>query len=101
MQTPRGTVHRQVHARDATNAIEDLLATRLMHRPVAEEPEVCPEQFRVLLEQRTKVRRSRLLFTIEKELEIDRRLHVRRAQCIERAEHFYDRGLVVARRTAV
>src|SRR5262245_2007687 len=95
------TVERELDARDAADAEHDLLAPRLMNRPVAEEPGVCPKERSVTLEVRLEVPRPGFLFALEEEFEIDRRCHARGPERVDGGEHCDDRGFVVACRSAV
>ena len=80
VQPARRTVHRELDAGDAARAEHDLLPSRLVHRPVAEEPRVGAQQRRVLLEQLAQMSRAGLLLALEEELEVHRRRTRRRAR---------------------
>ena len=88
---PHHAAHPEGHLRLAT----------LVHRTVAEKPEVGLEELRVAGEHLPQVRRTRFLLTLEEELQVDAGPHPQGPQRIEGAEHRDDRGFVVAGRAGV
>ena len=67
-----------------------------MDRPVADQPDVGPEQFLIALKQRSEVAGPGLFLALEEELQIRARREPGSAQCVERGDHRHDRALVVA-----
>src|SRR5262249_12167972 len=74
-------------------AKEDLHAAALMHRAVAQKPEVATKLVRVLVEDRGEMGRAGLLLPLQKKLHVDGELDLRRAQRIQRRHPPDERGL--------
>src|SRR3989442_6417295 len=72
-----------------------------MYGPVSANPNISAQQSSVPRSDVSKVRRSRFLFSVEKEFEICGPPCVRCFQRVERGEHSDDRGLVIGRRPRV
>ena len=79
----------------------DQLPAGLVHRPIAEQPEIGLQQVRVPPNHVRKMRRAGFLLAIEKEFEIDRDWNIRRRQRIDRAQQANDRRFVVTCRARV
>ena len=70
VQFVTGAVERDVDARDAARAEDDLLAAALVDGPVADQPDVARQQVLVLLEDVREVRRAGLFLAFEDEFEV-------------------------------
>ncbi len=101
VQRVRRAVERDLRSGHAAHAEHDLLAPRLVHRSIAEEPGVGPKEGGVLLEDGSEVSGARFLLALEEQLEVHRRPDARGLERVDGREHRDDRRLVVARRAAV
>ena len=75
VQRPVRAVDREIDIHIAAHAKHDLLSTRLMHRPVADDERIGLEQVFVLCEYLSQVRRAGFFFALEKEFDVDGRLY--------------------------
>ena len=63
---------------DAARAEDDLLAPALVHRAVADQPDIAAQQVLVRCEDLRQVRRAGLLLALEDELDVRVQRHARR-----------------------
>ncbi len=90
------TVDGHLHAAGPARPEVELHPPRLVHRRVADQPEVGLQQRGVGLQHGLQVRRAPLLLSLPEDLDVHRRPPPRRLQRVQRREHSDDRRLVVA-----
>ena len=98
MQRMEGTIDRHFKIERAAHAEIKRGHARLMHRRVADQPEIAAQLRRVGFQDFGNVRRTGFLFTFPHDCEIDRRGMSKCAQCVESSEEGNNRCLVVRRR---
>ncbi len=90
-------VERDGEMRHAARAEDHALASALVNRAIADEPDVSAEFAAILLEHGAEVCRTRFLFAFPDETQIGLERNVRGLQCVERGKLREDGGLVVGR----
>ena len=101
VQARRRAVHGQAKAHDAAGTERDPRQAARIDRAVAEEPEIRAQQVAMRGKRLRQIRRARLLFSFEEELELDRAWNLRGGEGIDRRQHRDDGPLVVARGAGV
>ena len=88
--------YRQVKAKRTPYAVTQLPLAALVHRSVAEQPQVGAEDCAVLAQHFPQMGRTGLFFSFKKQFQVDRQRNARLIHCIQRGKQGNDRSLVVA-----
>src|SRR5688572_8899905 len=87
-----------IDARHTADAEHRLLASGLMHRPVADDERIGFQKICLVDEDRTKGRRARFFLGLKKESEVDCGFYFLCGPRVERSDNSEHAGLVAARR---
>src|SRR5260370_18957052 len=94
-------VDSDVNDGDTARTEHNLLPAALMHRAIANQPDIAPQQALVFLDDGCQVRRTRLLLAFENELDVRVQRDSPRFQRIQCSADGNDRSLVVGGRSCV
>ena len=101
MQFSVWTIQRDGEMGDTARAKDHALASALVHRAIADEPDVSAKFVAILLQHSAEVGRTRFLFALPHETQVGLDRNVRGLQGVERRQLRQDRGLVVGCRARV
>ena len=101
MQFAVRPVERDGEMGHAACAEDHALASALVNRAIADEPDVSAEFAAILLEHGAEVCRTGFLFAFPDETQIGLERNVRGLQCVKRGKLREDRGFVVGRRAGI
>src|SRR5947207_1346399 len=95
VQRPLRSVDGYVDVHVATYTEDNLLATRLMHRAIANNPRIRCQQVFVETDDLAEMWRAGFLFAFKNKFDIQQRLDALSAQRVEGCENRHDAGFVV------
>src|SRR5205823_736589 len=95
------SIDRDFQMRIATRAKDHRLPAALIHRSIADQPDVSGDQVAVGFKDLAQMGRAGLLLTLPDKTNVGMQRDLRRPQCIERGKLRDDRRLIVRGRTRV